>query len=109
MNPPVMVRGIFINEIFAGNKDIKIQINDKCTNFINDLIFQKEASDGGKEKKKITRNGSTFEEYGHLSDCFDYFLCRCFEQDFAKMKRGGRGGLNDYVLGKKPFNSAHSY
>ncbi len=51
-NPPLVIRGQFINNIFVGEKDIDIKISDKCTFFINDLLFGKEAEDGTKHKEK---------------------------------------------------------
>lgn len=52
-NPNIMMRGLFINSIFAGKLDANITISGNCKRTIEDMQSVKEAADGTKEKKKI--------------------------------------------------------
>ena len=68
-NASVKMRGNFINKIFSDKyQDLELQISDKCTSTINDLIFVKETPDGGKAKIMHTVNGVKQEKVGHC--CF---------------------------------------
>lgn len=90
-NPPVAMRGNFINECIFGDKmDISFLINDNCKKSITDFQYVKEASDGTKlkEKAKNPNTGVTYEKYGHLSDVSDYIICEYFRSEFAKYQRG---------------------
>ena len=92
-NPPVQMRGRFINAIFANNYEgIKVNIDTKCQKLKNDLLYVKEAQDGGKHKakKKDKNTGVTFEEYGHTSDCLDYLICEVFKNEFQMYTNGGK-------------------
>ena len=61
-------------------------------NLKNDLLYVKEAQDGGKHKakKKDKNTGVTYEEYGHTSDCLDYLICEVFKNEFQKYTNGGK-------------------
>lgn len=86
-NPSVQLRGNFINDIFAGNiEDVSYSIDEDCLKTIDDYEFVKEAPDGTKHKNKIKHPVTkvTYEEYGHLSDTDDYFLCEYFKEEFLK-------------------------
>lgn len=92
-NPPVAMRGSFINEIFESNyAGINVLIDNNCFNSINDFRFTKEAPDATKhkQKEKDMRSGITFEKYGHTSDTFDYMICEAFLNDFIKFKNRNR-------------------
>ena len=106
-NPPVVTRGQFINDIFAGAKDIKINIADVCKHLINDFTFGKEAEDGTKLKEKTKKDGITYEKYFHMADAFDYVVCELFKKDFTKQKNGGK--IFTYTIGRNPINDKHSY
>jgi hypothetical protein len=102
-NPPVHLRGMFINDIFASasysiahlsppagqgvNRDgvIEIIINDTCKYTILDLQNVKEAADGTKIKTAVKdeRLGITYQEYGHLSDCMDYAITSIFRTEYV--------------------------
>lgn len=69
----------FMNKIFNGGFNIDIEIDERCIETIADFEFVKESSTGGKEKKKVTKEGKSFEEHGHTSDAADYFFCSAFE------------------------------
>ena len=90
-NPPVVMRGNFINECFETDM-IQIRIGENCYNSISDFQFLKEDSDGKKLKKKVKdiRTGVSYEEYGHCCDSFDYVLIQAFNREFLLYQRGGR-------------------
>jgi len=84
-NPSVHLRGLFINEIFASNiYGIDFIIGENCSLTIDDYENVKEAPDGTKHKKKIRHPVTkiSYEEYGHLSDTDDYFLCEYFKKEY---------------------------
>jgi len=90
-NPPVAMRGNFINEVLSVNyEDMCILIDKDCHLSIADLQFTKEDSDGCKLKKKIKdiRTGVTYEQYGHCSDTLDYLMCEAYNSEFRKFQRG---------------------
>lgn len=85
-NPSVVSRGNFINEIFASNIfGIEYTIDSKCTKTINDYESVKESSDGTKEKTKVKHPVTkvSYEEYGHLTDTDDYFLCEYYKEQYT--------------------------
>lgn len=109
-HPPVVTRGNFINNIFQdGFEGVNIIISEKCKHFINDLLFLKEASDGTKfkEKTKDKESGITYEKYGHFTDGFDYFICKCFNTEFL-MYQNGKNPVQR-SLGSNTFNSKVKY
>ena len=90
-NPPVMIRGMFINQIFQGRfPGITVTIGDNCKHTIEDVRYVKEASDGTKlkEKTKDPVTQVTYEKYGHLSDTMDYFVCFYLQSQFNNFKAG---------------------
>lgn len=90
-NPPVAMRGNWINELFE-TSEIEIIIGTNCYNSIADFQFTKEDADGTKLKKKIKdiRTGISYEQYGHCSDCFDYLIVQAFNREFLLYQRGGK-------------------
>lgn len=106
MAPPVVMRGMFINDIFQNNyKGIELYISEKCSNTIADYLYLKEASDGTKAKIK-TKNIETavsYEKYGHTSDANDYFICAYFGSEFAQYQKGGIT-TTPILYGKTPRN-----
>jgi len=107
-NPSVFTRGMFINMVmFNQFKNIKIIIDNRCKETIKDLINVKQSADGGKEKtKKTDSNGIRYEQYGHFSDCLDYFMTSAFAQDYEDYQRGDNGF--NIKLGKNNY-SKHGY
>ena len=75
--PPQMTRLEFINSIFSGYDGWECLVDIRCRRFTEDLIYQKKNPDGSKSKAKVQdpKLGVKYEKYGHLSDCFDYFMC----------------------------------
>jgi len=89
-NPPVAMRGNFINEVIL--KKYMYTISDVCKNTITDYLYVKEHSDGTKlkEKAKDSVTKVSYEKYGHLTDTDDYFFCQYFAKEFSQYQRGGR-------------------
>lgn len=86
-NPNVVSRGNFINDIFSQSIfDIEYTIDENCIRTIDDYENVKESSDGTKHKKKITNPVTkvSYEEFGHLSDTDDYFLCEYYKPQYEK-------------------------
>lgn len=75
--PAQTTRLEFVNALFNGFEGWKILIDMRCRKFTEDLIYQKKNEDGTKSKAKVNdpKLNVKYEKYGHLSDCFDYFLC----------------------------------
>jgi hypothetical protein len=74
----------FMNKVFSGGfSNIEYLIEEKCIELTNDLEFLKQhAVSGGKLKSKVTKDGRTYEEFGHTSDAQDYFFCSMFDNYF---------------------------
>ena len=90
-NPPVMIRGMFINDLFRGRiPGCQLTIGDNCRKTIEDLRYVKEAADGTKLKEKVkdTRTQVTYEPHGHCSDTLDYFICQYLNSEFNTFKYG---------------------
>lgn len=90
-NPPVMIRGMFINQLFQGRfPGYSLTIGDNCKKTIEDLRWVKEAPDGTKlkEKEKDAKTGVSYEKYGHLSDTLDYMVCFYLAQKFNEFQHG---------------------
>jgi len=86
--PPHVTRLEFVNALFDGFDGWEIQIDMRCRRFAEDLIYQKKESDGTKSKAKATdpKSGVKYEKYGHLSDCFDYFLVLFLPDAWSKFQ-----------------------
>jgi phage terminase large subunit len=95
MAPSVEGRGMWINEIFAMNRPVKVWIGEKSPLLISDLMNIKEAMDGTKFKKKEKdpKTGVTYEKHGHFSDGMDYFLCYVFSSDYAAYQNQGKASV----------------
>ena len=92
--PPVVMRGNFINTIFAsGYEGIELLISRECINSMNDYQYGKEASDGTKLKEKVRDNntGISYEKYHHCGDANDYFICQAFAAEFTRYQKAGAG------------------
>jgi len=74
--PAQVTRLEFVNNLFDGYKNWKIEIDLRCRHLTEDLLCQKRNADGTKNKKRtVDDQGISIERYGHLSDCLDYALC----------------------------------
>lgn len=93
-HPAVVMRGNFINDVFAHQFDgLQFIIGNNCSKTISDYMYLKEASDGtkAKTKEKDPQTGVTFEKYGHTSDANDYFQCYAFNAEYTKYQKSGQG------------------
>jgi hypothetical protein len=101
-HPSVSMRGLWIDDLldqdgrpavagenYAGG--IRVRFDRKCNVTSTDYQKVKKASDGTKEKKKVTNPVTkvSYEPYGHASDANDYFLCRCFQNEWRAYQRAG--------------------
>ena len=88
-NPSVMMRGLFINDIFAGRQDVEILVHEKCKYTIEDVKYTKEAPDGTKHKEMVTdpKTKVRHQQYGHLSDAMDYIVCEIFKTEYRAFQR----------------------
>lgn len=94
-NPSVMIRGMFINQLFQGRfPGYSLTIAENCKKTIEDVRYVKEASDGTKlkEKEKDSRTGVTYEKYGHLSDTMEYFVCFYLSSKYNEFQYGDSTG-----------------
>jgi phage terminase large subunit len=83
--PGVSISGDFINEIYESNYEgWKIEIDTNCRKSIEDYAMAKEAPDGTILKKRVTdkETGSSYEKYGHMSDCKRYFITTVLNSEF---------------------------
>ena len=88
--PPHVTRLEFINALFGGYEGWKVMIDMRCRKLTEDMIYQRKCDDGTKEKKKVFDPVAKVkcEKYGHLSDCFDYALCKFVSEPWIKYQRG---------------------
>jgi hypothetical protein len=106
-NPPVMMRGLFINNVFANPKEISIEVSDKCKRLIDDFTYGKEGEDGGKAKT-MTRDketGASYQKYHHASDAFDYCFMQHYSSQFENYRRGGRSFK--ITMGRNPSKNGY--
>lgn len=79
-NPMHVRKREFINKIFANQYPVRIFVSPKCKNLIIDMERLQEDADGKKFKpKKKDDGGVMYEELGHTSDTFDYFIMAAFK------------------------------
>lgn len=92
-NPQVGHRVNWLNKVMSTD-EVKVRINPRCKNLINDLMNVKWDKDNkGKDKSvfKDKKYNITYQKFGHLSDCFDYVLVEAFRKKYdAFMNVGGR-------------------
>ncbi|MGL6137330.1 MAG: hypothetical protein ACRC2M_08560, partial [Planktothrix sp.] len=94
-NPPISLRGDFINEILEKNyQEIELIIDEQCNETIKDLTSIKKAQDGTKHipKEKDKKTGLSYEKFGHTSDAQDYFICEAFKTEFEEFTKPRKSG-----------------
>jgi phage terminase large subunit len=104
-NPPVAMRGQYINAILDREfEGITIEIDNGCNHMISDLLYGKEAPDGTKlkERAKDKETGQTYQRFHHFSDILDYLICNAFEGDYLKFVRGR--SINIPIVPKRLVN-----
>ena len=84
-NPSVAMTGEFINAILEGEvPGIDITIGKDCSNSIEDYLSVQKDANGAilKTKVKNKTTNQTYEEHGHLSDCFRYVVHDLLREEF---------------------------
>ena len=92
-NPSVVQRGRWINTVLENELGgIKVLIDEKCKNAINDFVLLKEAADGTKSKDMETdaKTKVRYQKVGHFTDLFDYIMCSAFSKEFSEYQSGGK-------------------
>ena len=91
-NPSVSMSTNFLNDIMMENDKLKIIIDPRCKKLINDLLYLKQNSEGGKliqyEKHPVTE--VRYEKYGHFFDLLRYFLVTCYSKEYIMFQREGK-------------------
>lgn len=90
--PSVSMRGMWIDDILDHEESgIRLRFDRNCNVTSTDYQKVKKDSDGTKEKKKVTNPTTkvSYEPYGHATDANDYFLCRCFQNEWRAYQRAG--------------------
>jgi phage terminase large subunit len=90
--PSVNMRGLWVDDILAHEQDgIRLRFDKGCNVTSTDYQKVKKDSDGTKQKKKVTdpKTKVSYEPYGHATDANDYFLCRCFQNEWRAYQRAG--------------------
>jgi hypothetical protein len=80
-NPSVVKRRDFANLIFENKLPVRFYVNEGCRYFIGDLMYTKQAIDGGKDKHIVTDpdTGEKYQKYGHFGDNFEYLIVELFK------------------------------
>lgn len=80
-NPNLVTRRDFVNLIFENKLPIRISVDESCKKLIADLMYTKQALDGGKDKHIVTDkdSGEKYQKYGHFGDLFEYQLVELFK------------------------------
>lgn len=95
-NPPIELRGQYINEIFAHNiDDINITIDFNSSALISDLENCKMDADRCKNKSTIKVNGITYQQWGHQLDAAEYLIIELFSKQFSAYQKGKKYGENN--------------
>ena len=85
-NPPLVKRRDFMNLMFEEKLPIRIMIDESCKKMIADLMYTKQALDGGKDKHivKDKESGEKYQKYGHMGDNFEYLAVDLFNKYYDK-------------------------
>lgn len=95
--PPVVGRGQFMNAMFSNEvAGLNIVIGTGCVKTIADYSNLKEATEGGKDKRKVTdpKTNIRYEPYGHCSDANDYLICTVLAKEFTMFMTNGSRKLS---------------
>lgn len=95
-NPSVPLSGEFINAILEDTfDDIRIEVDERCTNSITDYQSVQKDVNGAILKKRVKNKatGQTYEEYGHLSDTFRYLVCDVLKIQFMTFSNSRKRNL----------------
>ena len=80
-NPQLIARRDFMNLIFEGKLPIRILFDESCKKMIADMMYTKQALDGGKDKHVVTDKdtGDKYQKYGHMGDLIEYQCVELFK------------------------------
>lgn len=80
-NPSLVKRRDFINLIFEEKLPIRIYVDESCKKMIADLMYTRQAIDGGKDKHIVTDkdSGEKYQKYGHFGDNLEYMAVELFK------------------------------
>lgn len=101
----------FMNAIFNGGvSNVVYRIDRRCVKSIEDLMYIKEDSDGGKFKQMFVdpSTGVKCQRFGHMSDCMEYFFTICFQREYIKYQKGGNNPTNMMLGSLKKNNNFRS-
>ena len=107
--PSVSMRGLWIDKILSEEVGgIRLRFDKGCRNTIQDYQKVLKAADGTKSKKRITdpKTGVSYEPYGHCTDAVDYFLTKCFSEEYAAFQRPNAGPVPALITTR---TRKHSY
>lgn len=80
-NPKIDDSGKFVNTILGDKiEGVTIEVNEKCTNTINDWISSQKDANEKMIKKNVTENGITYQKNGHFLDTDRYFVIGVLRQ-----------------------------
>lgn len=90
--PSVVMSTSFLNSIFDNNEKIKLIIDFSCKKIINDMLYLKQNSEGGKliEYEKHPQTGTRYEKYGHFFDVIRYYITTCFDREYIEFQSGAK-------------------
>jgi hypothetical protein len=86
-NPSLVKRRDFVNMLLENKLPIRLLFDESCKKMIADMMYVKQALDGGKDKHIVTDkdSGEKYQKYGHCSDTLDYILTELFAEYYNKM------------------------
>lgn len=85
VNPSITKRRDFVNRLFEDKLPVRIIIDESCRLMIADLMYCKQAIDGGKDKHIVTDKdtGEKYQKYGHFGDNFEYLAVELFSNFYT--------------------------
>jgi hypothetical protein len=80
-NPSLVKRRDFVNLILEEKLPIRVFFDESCKKMIADMMYTKQALDGGKDKHIVTDKdtGEKYQKYGHMGDLFEYQCVELFK------------------------------
>ena len=78
----MLQRREWLNNVLGDKYPIRLLIGDNCANTLNDLQMTQTDANGHKLKKKVSKDGATFEDVGHTGDTLDYCATTIFRREF---------------------------
>lgn len=81
VNPSIPLRRDFMNKMFEGKMPIKFIADEGCHYIISDMMYVKQALDGGKDKHIVEdkETGDKYQKYGHFGDLIEYCAVELFK------------------------------